>query len=363
MPEPSEQFKHIQLRLSNKGTAFSDPRKRPYPSTRSFGNKGDRGGHGGRLKSSVSSIISDWKHTLEKRQQEGMPDIPNVPSFLLQVDPKSFDADTLKSFGIEVILELEDGYILGASVDAELTKLQEKIEKFIAEEHGGGNVAEIWEILEGKFKRLEYIVSPDLLARWDQILDDHIYIVDISIACVGLNSKFSDYPRKQENEDPERYARKIARWTDRRDQTLQEWEKLQLDRENDFEDFVRKLDGTFLLLGDHDDRSHLALLPDSFSSRIEISGKGLKDLVANYPYVFEVSEPDQIAEPLTDRTIAISDQPSFTLDPPPPLAPKVCIIDSGIQESHRFLRVAVDSSNSRSWVPNETDQECIPLLR
>jgi len=355
MSERSEQFKHIPLRLTKKD--FARPGRPPRRSERSNANRGDAVGHGGKLKSSVSLIISDWKDTLEKRQQEGMPDIPNVPSFLLQVDPKSFDADTLKSFGIEVILELEDGYILGASVDAELTKLQEKIEKFIAEEHGGGKVAEIWEILEGKFKCLEYILSPDLLAQWDQILDDHIYIVDVSIACVGLNSKFSDYPRQQENEDPERYARKVARWTDRRDQTLQEWEKLQLDRENDFEDFVRKLDGTFLLLGDHDDRSHLALLPDSFSSRIEISGKGLKDLVANYPYVFEVSEPDQIAEPLTDRTVATSDQPSFTLDPPPPLAPKVCIIDSGIQESHRFLRVAVDSSNSRSWVPGETDQK------
>jgi subtilisin family serine protease len=356
MPERSEQFKHIQLKLAKAGTAFSDPRRRPYPSNRSAENKGNRDGHGRRLKSSVSSIISDWQTIIEDRRQEGLPDIPALPSFLLQVDPKSFDADTLKSFGIEVILELEDGYILGASVDAELTKLQEKIEKFIAKEHGGGKVAEIWEILEGKFQRLEYILSPDLLAQWDQILDDHIYIVDVSIACVGLNSKFSDYPRQNENEDPERHARKVAIWTDRRDQTLQEWEKLQLHRENDFEDFVRKLDGTFLLLGDHDDRSHLALLPDSFSSRIEISGKGLKDLVANYPYVFEVSEPDQIAEPLTERTVEITDKPSFMLDTPSLLAPKVCIVDSGIQESHRLLRVAVDNASSRSWVPGETDQ-------
>lgn len=355
MPERPEQFKHIPLRLTK--TDFARPGGHPRRSERSNANRGDAGGHGGKLKSSVSSIISDWKDTLEKRQQEGMPDIPNVPSFLLQVDPKSFDADTLKSFGIEVILELEDGYILGASADAELTKLQEKIEKFIAEEHGGGKVAELWEILEGKFKRLEYILSPDLLARWDQILDDHIYIADISIACVGLNSKFSDYPRQQENEDPERYARKVARWTDRRDQTIQQWDELQQQREVDFQKFIDDYGGQFVEHPSSDNPSKIATLPDSFSCKIEISGKGLKDLVANYPYVFEVSEPDQIAEPLTDRTIATSDQPSFTLNPPPPLAPKVCIIDSGIQESHRFLRVAVDSNNSRSWVPNETDQK------
>jgi hypothetical protein len=355
MPERSEQFKHISLKLVREGIAFSDPNKRPRPSAYSKSNTGNRDGHGRRLKSSVSSIVSGWQTTLEKRRQEGLPDIPALPSFLLQVDPKSFDADTLKSFGIEVILELEDGYILGASADTELTKLQEKIEKFIAEEYGGAKVAEIWEILEGKFKRLEYILSPDLLSKWDQILDGQTYTVDVSIACVGLNPKFSEYPLQEENEDPKKYARKIARWTDKRDQTEREWDQIQYDRECDFEDFVRDLGGTFLLIGDRDDRSHLALLPDSFSSRIEISGRGLKDLVANYPYVFEVSELEQIAEPLTERALEIIDQPSFALEPPSPLAPKVCVIDSGIQESHRLLHVAIDSTNSRSWVPYDTD--------
>lgn len=341
MSERLEQFKHISLRLTRTGTAFSDPRKRPRPSAQSFANRGNRDGHGRRLKSSVSSIISDWQTTLEKRRQEGLPDIPALPSFLLQVDPKSFDVDTLKSFDIEVILELEDGYILGASADAELTKLQEKIEKFLAEEYGGGKVAEIWKILEGKFERLEYILSPDLLAKWDQIMDGQTYTVDVSIACVGLNPKFSKYPVQNKNEDPEKYARRVAKWIDKRDQTEQEWDQLQYERECDFENFVRDLGGTFLLLGDRDDRSHLALLPDSFSSRIEISGRGLKDLVANYPYIFEVNELEQIAEPLTERTLETTDQPSFALEPPSPLAPKVCVIDSGIQESHRLLHVAI----------------------
>jgi hypothetical protein len=355
MPEQSERFDHILLTLTKTGTAFSDPRRRPRPSARSVANKGNRDGHGRRLKSSVSSIVSDWHNTLEQRRQEGFPDIPTLPSFLLHVDPKSFDADTLKSFDIEVILELEDGYILGASADAELTKLQEKIEKFIAEEHGGGKVAEIWEILEGKFQRLEYILSPDLLSKWEQVLDDQTYTVDVSIACVGLNPKFPQYPLPEENEAPERYSRRLARWTDKREQTIQEWDQLQYERECDFEDFVRDLGGTFLLLGDQEDRSHLALLPDSFSSRIEISGKGLKDLVANYPYVFDVNELEQISKPLTERSVETIDQPSFVLDPPAQLAPKVCVIDSGIQESHRLLHIAIDRANSRSWVPYDTD--------
>ena len=107
MPDRSEHFPHILLKLQK--TGFARSRKPPRRSEQSRLNKANAAGHGRRLKSSVSSIVDDWKTTVEKRQQEGMPDIPNIPSFLLKVDPKSFDADTLKSFGIEVFLELEDG--------------------------------------------------------------------------------------------------------------------------------------------------------------------------------------------------------------------------------------------------------------
>ena len=41
-------------------------------------------------------------------------------------------------------------------------------------------------------------------------------------------------------------------------------------------------------------------LPDSFTLRLKIPGKGLKDLVLNYPYVFEVAEPDDIELPQQD---------------------------------------------------------------
>jgi Subtilase family len=352
MSDRSKQFPHIPLRRIKTDSARSG--RPPRRSADSNTNMGNRGGHGGRLQSSVSSIVVDWKAVLEKRRKEGLPEIPNVPSLLLKVDPKSFDADTLKSFDIEVILELEDGYILGAAADSELTKLQEKIGKFITDRYGGNKVCEIWEILEGNLdNRLEYILSPDLLANWDRVLDDHIYIVDISIACVGLNSKFSQYPSKKKGEDPEKYAKKLAKWSDKCQQTKEEWDRLQLERESDFENFVGELGGTFLLLGDYDDRSHLALLPDSFSSRIEISGKGLKDLVINYAYIFEVSEPDSITDRLTNRTESIADVASFTLKPPAQNAPRVCLIDSGIQESHRLLRVAIDSNRSTSWVPGQ----------
>lgn len=350
-PQP---FPHIFLNLVKRGTATSG--RPPVPTQQSRINRGDAGGHGGRLKSSVSSIISDWQTVREQRSQEGKPNLPDAAPLILKVDPQAFDADKLKSFGIEVILELEDGYIIGASADAELTQLQQKIERFMREEYGGGKVAQIYEVLEGRFGRLEHILSPELMARWDQIKDDENYIIEVSIACVGLTAQFSEYPRRIEEETDEHYAQRIARWSDRCQQTEQEWDDLQWKRQNDFLDFIKIYQHEIIQEASWDDRSHVAFLPDSFSCVIEITGKGLKDLVTNFPFVFDVSEPEQFVEPVTDGPSPSSVEPAFTLEPPSPLAPRVCVIDSGMQEKHQYLACAIDANHSQCWIPGESNR-------
>lgn len=351
MSDLSRAFPHTRLKFLKSGIAV--PGKSPRRTEQSKVNSGNRDGHGGGLKSSVTSIASSWQSTIETRQAEELPDLPNAVSLILQVDPKSFDADTLKSFGIEVILELEDGYILGASADENLTQLQEKITKFVAEEKGGGKVAEIWKILEGQLGRLEYILSPDLLEKWDHIVSEQLYTVDVSIACVGINPKFSAFPAEREGRDPVQSAKIIARWSDKRDQTLQEWDDLLDERETHFRDFVSACGGIIPQSIFYDDRSQINLLPDSFSCRIKISGKGLKDIALNYPYVFDISEPEQFTQLESSPDNQPGIPPVFILEPPSAAAPKVCVIDSGIQENHLLLKVAVDTENSRSWVPSE----------
>ncbi|MGG6270849.1 S8 family peptidase [Leptolyngbya sp. AN03gr2] len=352
MPNASQQFPHIFLKFVKSGTAASGGF--PRPTQQSLANKGDAGGHGGRLKTSVSSIVSDWQTVREQRSQEGKPDLPDAAPLILKVDPQAFDADKLKSFGIEVILELEDGYIIGASADAGLTQLQEKIEKFMREEYGSGRVAQIYEVLEGRLGRLEYILSEELMARWDQIKDDESYVVEIGVACVGLTSQFSDYPRRTEEETDEHYAQKIARWSDRRQQTEQEWNELLWKRQDDFLDFIQNYQHEIIQDASWDDRSHVALLPDSFSCVIEITGKGLKDVVINFPFVFDVSEPDQFAEPTIGVPFLPSPEPTFMLEPPSLLAPRVCVIDSGMQEQHQYLASAIDTVHSQCWIPGES---------
>ena len=96
-------------------------------------------------------------------------------------------------------------------------------------------------------------------------------------------------------------------------------------------------------------------MPDSFSCRIRISGKGLKDLVNNFPYIFEVSEPDEFVELIQNQGLEDGEHPIFELEPPEENASQVCVIDSGIQERHPLLRAAIDLDSSKSWVPGEMD--------
>ena len=58
---------------------------------------------------------------------------------------------------------------------------------------------------------------------------------------------------------------------------------------------------------------------------------------------------------------AIVASPSFQLEPPESNAPKVCVIDSGIQERHSLLKPAIDSKPSNSWVPGEINNtaDCV----
>jgi hypothetical protein len=46
--------------------------------------------------------------------------------FFFQVDPERFAPESLTSFGIEVISEEEDGYLIGATADLNLVSLTEK---------------------------------------------------------------------------------------------------------------------------------------------------------------------------------------------------------------------------------------------
>ena len=106
MPDSAD-FPHLPLRLARQGMAALQGGGGRKVSSITAANKGDAGGHGRKLKSSVDLITTTWQTEQEKRKEEGKPDLPDAVSFILQVDPDAFDADSLKSFGIEVVADLD----------------------------------------------------------------------------------------------------------------------------------------------------------------------------------------------------------------------------------------------------------------
>ncbi|MEH1873353.1 hypothetical protein [Nostoc sp.] len=240
MVEGSQGFPHIQLRLTTEGRAASPPGG-GKKNLITVVNLGNRQGHGGKLKGSVESLIFDWQDTQEEREQEKKP-LLKSRRIILEIDPDSFNPDGLKAYGIELIADTEDGYIIGASADLELSELQEKIEKFINEKYGGNKVAEIWEVIDGK-KKPELILSPNLFAelyeKWLAIKEEQIYTVDVGVACVGTKTNLPNYPQLQPNETTDNFTTRVKKWIQKRQLTEQEWEEISWERQDEFEEFIQ----------------------------------------------------------------------------------------------------------------------------
>ena len=147
MVQSSQSFPHIQLRLTDKGRArpLFGVWKKETPTSINLSN---RQGHGSNLKKLVSSIIYDWHISQEKQEQDKKTTLTNAISLILQIDTKTFDLDDLRTSEIEIISELEDGYIICASTDTNLTELQKKIDKFLNEQKGGNVIAKILNIID-----------------------------------------------------------------------------------------------------------------------------------------------------------------------------------------------------------------------
>lgn len=218
MVERSEWLPHIQLNLTTKGRARSFGRRDSRKITQTSKNLSNRQGHGSKIQRSLLSIVADWQNNCQRREEEDKPKLPDVIPFILEIDPETFDLDDLRTADIEIISELENGYIIGASSDTSLSELQKKIELFLQLPKGGGVVAKILDILE-PIQRPEFILSPYLLEQWAQIRDEQVYTVEVGISCLGPKSKLSNYPKSEDYNSPERYRDAINRWIEKRDIT------------------------------------------------------------------------------------------------------------------------------------------------
>ena len=147
-----ERFPHLKFlqKVSGKPRLHGGGTPNPH----SEENKRNKSGHSGYLSSKTSQLKDQWYSEFGNRENNDLApiDADIIPIFLkINPDLIGYDFD-LKQFGIEIISEEDDGYIIGASLDG-FASLDEKINKFFNGEHGGGKIAEfiISSIVKNRF--------------------------------------------------------------------------------------------------------------------------------------------------------------------------------------------------------------------
>ncbi|NVK64880.1 MAG: S8 family peptidase [Flavobacteriales bacterium] len=328
-----EQFPHLKFVKKLEGKPRLQGGGNPNPRTDE--NKNNRQRHSQKLQRWTTEKKEHWKESFNLREQDNLASIDEeiVPIFI-QVNPAIIDAEfDLEAFGIEIISEEEEGYIIGASLD-NFRSLEEKISGFITSEHGSGNIANFWEIFEGNREewKPKHILSEEMYAKWKNIRDDEVYNLEVSIAFAKPIGKEPDSTKRGGETRLRKYREK-----------LEERDELLMQRESHFQDFIAHYGEI---------TSSLVYLEDSIGCEVSITGKGLKDLVVNYQFVFEVSEIEEISG--IDGTDSELPEIGLEVLPPNDDAIEVGVIDSGIMEGHRLISPSIKQGNSQSYVDGDT---------
>jgi hypothetical protein len=293
--------------------------------------------HAESIRNKIGEFQEERLAQIQEREELGLPPLPDAVPLFLEIDPK--DMDSLRTFGIEVISVEEDGIVIGASTDSYNFKdLKKKIERFVLESGTDKDqLAKLWDIQPGKSWKIQYILSEDLRKKWDTLQEDSEYTVDISISVGGY---ISDPPTQKNQEPAERFQRRLNRWREKKEKLEIQRDEVSQKRQSDLKQFIEGYGGRM--------ESSIVELDDSFGVRIHISGRGLKDLVFNFPGIFDVEEfdPCDLKESIGGDNE--NENPDFI--PPNGDSPFITVIDSGIQEGHYFLKDAIQTANSKSYL-------------
>jgi hypothetical protein len=343
-------FEHLQLVRSYRGPAKLRGGGDPSPQTIANRNA-QRQAHSNALRASSQTWSTVWQGLRENRNQAGLPDIPAGMPILLQVDP-DLDIDVLREkFAFEIVAEQEEGYVIVASEDIEAASFLAMVDAFSVQVHGSATIASVHRLFEHPEDRLSRLLSDQLLAQWANIADDQVCTVDVGIACTGTTEIPKPIERRKKETDADWAARQHV-WSQSRLAAYDAWDGIKSEREQEITNFVYAYNGQILNIIDGADFA-AGILPDSFSVRLKISGKGLKDFALNYAYVFEIVEPEDID--LGEAAPTPKPAPAAQIQPIAPVnnAPSVCVIDSGIQQGHIFIQPAVDQATAYCFVPGK----------
>lgn len=344
----SNNFEHLPLVLRYDGLAKLHGGGKSDLQTEA--NKLDRSGHSLRIGQQSQEQVQSWSQQQEAREADGMPPVPSGIPLLLRVDP-NLDVDKLRHhFEFEILGADTDGYVIAASADPDLSSFRNLAVGFASEVRGSANVASI-HMVYGPLQqqdRLNHLLSEHLLQQWPSLNNDQPYIIDVGVACVGT-VEIPEQPKRNEDESEETWVERLAPWKQKRQEAINAREDLKCERESDVCRMVLAYQAEMLSCVENP--FDAGVLPDSFTIRLRISGKGLKDFVLNYPFIFEVTEPEDIDLPQTFAAQQAAELAKFTPVGPDNDAPSICVIDSGIQEGHPYLAPAINTSASHCFLP------------
>lgn len=305
-------------------------------------NKLNRQKHGQYLGDSAKEIIRKWSDLKESKKVEGI-EIPNendIPIFL-KIDTEVFDIDNFKLWGIELISEENNGFVIGASND-NLQAFFENIDAFLSQTgQRKDKAAQIWELITDDRWRVNELLQGEIGAIWDEVQDDEVYIVQLGVSCCTPNKK--EYPVRNNFDSEIKFQEKVADFKSHIKDLLIERDEKQILRENEIESYVNIYSGELHDIWDNE--------VDAIYFKISICGKGLKDIVQTYQYLYEVKlDPNYNIE---HENLVLLDDYEIEIIAPDDNVARVCVIDSGIQENHRLIQLSIDHKNSRSYVDGD----------
>lgn len=358
---PKHAFEHLLLVRRKEGPARY-PQAQFKETNATLANRRNRPKHERKLRSQSSAVSAAWQSQQEQRKEEGLPKLDSGVPLLLQIDP-SLDIDDLRNFfGFEIVSEQADGFVIVASADLSLARLQQKLTDFVGEVRGSSSVAKIQELREDltQEERLRRILSERLFSELPLLDTDEEYIVDVSFSCTGDWTVPRKPKRGRMKKDT--WTKKLQEWSEARAAAYDKWDDLREERVATVEGFVKFYGGKILLNIDGEDVD-VPSLPDSFVLRLRLPGRGVKDLLLNDAYVFEAVEPEDVELPQRHARELRRIKAEVVVLPPREDAPTVCIIDSGIQEEHIYLAPAIDSESSHCFVPGTSGTDAGDYVR
>ncbi|MEQ8303125.1 MAG: S8 family peptidase [Cyclobacteriaceae bacterium] len=335
------EFPHLKLPFKIQGTTKpkGGGKRNVEAEAKTKENKTNRAQHGEYLSDSANNIRDAWSKLRDQRSESlVLPNQDDIPIFL-RVDTEVFDIDNFKLWGIDLVSEEENGYILGASTD-NLESFIENVKDFM-NEHGirKDKAAQIWELVTDESWRFRELLKGDLGVIWPEINDDTVYIIELGVSCF---TPFKvEYPIAEDFDSVEKFESKV---NDFKEKEL-EWQiardEKQMSRENEIEGYLKAYDGTLQDIWSNQ--------VDAVFFKVSINGKCLKDIVQTYQYLYE-AKLDPTFSISTESIDILDDEFLVDVQGPSDNSPKVCVIDSGIQENHRLIQSAIDAPNSRSYI-------------